>query len=245
MNSTLERPRHGVSTQNDQPQTATEPAPPPVAPTRGRRRARPGDVEHFTAGLEADLKPEQRIIQADGRRYSIKLEVGFWNALRRIADDRRMRLNRLISAIAREPRPTGNFSSALRVFCLHEMEQRLAHVAFAASKTSLLTLAGTAPAPCLVLAANQQIAAMSPAFAAWFGEGAESLIGRPVLRHFRFRAKRQFEAMWNDFARGQMQRESAHIIHFSTGRVLTASVQMVPVETKGKSRFMCAVWLLR
>ena len=40
--------------------------------------------------------PQQRIVQADGRRYSLRLEPEFWSALERAAKDRGVRLGRLV-----------------------------------------------------------------------------------------------------------------------------------------------------
>lgn len=66
---------------------------------------------------------EQRILQRDGKRYSLRLEHEFWAALETIASRRKLRLNRLVADIASHRAGEGNLSSLLRVFCLGEIER--------------------------------------------------------------------------------------------------------------------------
>jgi len=61
---------------------------------------------------------EQRILQLDGKRYSLRLEHEFWAALEAIASRRKLRLNRLVAEIASRRSGDTNLSSLLRVFCL-------------------------------------------------------------------------------------------------------------------------------
>src|SRR6185312_4149587 len=69
---------------------------------------------------------EQRILQVDGKRYSLRLEHEFWAALEAIAVRRKLRLNRLVAEIASRRCGETNLSSLLRVFCLGEMERATA-----------------------------------------------------------------------------------------------------------------------
>ena len=78
--------------------------------------------------MEAPAGPRQRILQADGRRYSLKLEEPFWEALDLAARERGLKLGRLVAQLAAELPGSGNLASQLRLFCLAEGQRRL-HVA--------------------------------------------------------------------------------------------------------------------
>ena len=59
---------------------------------------------------------EKRSVLVAGHRTSVSLEPEFWEALKRIADERGSSLNRLIADI--DAGRNGNLSSAIRVFVL-------------------------------------------------------------------------------------------------------------------------------
>ena len=193
--------------------------------------------------LALDLALEHRIVQANGRRFSIKLESGFWRGLQDSATDRRVRLNHLIAALAAQSAPTANLASRLRVFCLATLRGRLTNATYAASRTSLLAVIESAPAACLMVSAGQIILAANRGFHTWFGGAAEHEIGRPLLRDFRFKARRPIGEIWSEFEQGRKSDEAARMINFAPGRVLAANVTLAPVAVAGKSRFVCLVWL--
>ena len=59
----------------------------------------------------------KRSIFLAGRKTSVSLEDEFWNALKKIANDRYVTLSELVSGIDKQ-RQHGNLSSALRLFVL-------------------------------------------------------------------------------------------------------------------------------
>ena len=59
----------------------------------------------------------KRSIFLAGRKTSVSLEDEFWNALKKIANDRYVTLSELVSGIDTQ-RQHGNLSSALRLFVL-------------------------------------------------------------------------------------------------------------------------------
>src|SRR5262249_23215594 len=147
-----------------------------------RRRQLPGRKPVSVANLTGDLALEHRIVQAQGKRFSIKLEAAFWRGLQDAANDRQIRLNHLVAAVAAQATPTMNLASRLRVFCLANLRARLTSATYAATRTSLLAVIENAPAPCLMLSATQVTVAANRGFRAWFGQGADQVVGRPVLR---------------------------------------------------------------
>ena len=64
----------------------------------------------------------KRSVTLAGHATSVSLENLFWDSLRSIAARRNVSLNRLIAEIDRTR--TGNLSSALRIYVLHESVER-------------------------------------------------------------------------------------------------------------------------
>jgi predicted DNA-binding ribbon-helix-helix protein len=65
----------------------------------------------------------KRSIVLNQHKTSISLEDDFWNCLREIADERKMKLTTLLLAIDKE-RNNANLSSAIRVFVFNEMRSQ-------------------------------------------------------------------------------------------------------------------------
>jgi predicted DNA-binding ribbon-helix-helix protein len=70
------------------------------------------------------MKSNKRSIALGGRRTSLSVEDGFWNALRDIAAERHETLSQLISSIDAE-RQSANRSSAIRLFVLGFYQRRV------------------------------------------------------------------------------------------------------------------------
>lgn len=65
---------------------------------------------------------KKRSVDIAGHRTSVSIEAPFWDALRDIAERKKVSINELIATIdgARE----GNLSSAIRVFVLRDLQSR-------------------------------------------------------------------------------------------------------------------------
>ncbi len=63
---------------------------------------------------------KKRSVEIAGHRTSLSLEEAFWRALKRIAAQDGVSINRLIARIDRER--AGNLSSAVRVYVLERLE---------------------------------------------------------------------------------------------------------------------------
>lgn len=202
-----------------------------------------------TASLPASVRRaptgewEQRILQFDGRRYSLRLEPDFWRALEGIAAGRKLRLNRLVAEISRQRAPGTNLASTLRVFCLAEVQRTGLSRPLPADRASLLALAESAPLPCLVFGGDQKILTLNHAFARWVGVPRESLLGEPVLRHFLFPTLRSPAQMWAGSPSEAAPPEIAPLISIEPGRLLTANAKVLPVPgARGLPLWL--VWLL-
>jgi predicted DNA-binding ribbon-helix-helix protein len=182
---------------------------------------------------------EQRILQLDGKRYSLRLEHEFWAALEAIATRRKSRLNRLIADIASRRSSESNLSSQLRVFCLGEMERAAAGRPLAVDTAGLATLIESSPAPGLLIDADQFVLAANGAFLHWSGVGPALLLRQKLAVHFRLQSAISFEALWSEPTR----EEEARIVGVMPGRVLEADAKLVPL-LGARGRRLCAVWVV-
>lgn len=73
-------------------------------------------------GDEMKSKIVRRSITVGKRKTSITLEDEFWDAFRRIAEQRNLGVGELVEAVMRGKQPK-NLSSAIRVFVLEQSKQ--------------------------------------------------------------------------------------------------------------------------
>jgi predicted DNA-binding ribbon-helix-helix protein len=62
-------------------------------------------------------------IKVNGQKTSVSLEDRFWDALRKVADEQRTPVAKLVGQIAHGRRTT-NLSSAIRVYLLHHFMEK-------------------------------------------------------------------------------------------------------------------------
>jgi predicted DNA-binding ribbon-helix-helix protein len=63
---------------------------------------------------------QKRSVEIAGHRTSLTLEAAFWRALKRLAAQDRLSINKLVERIDRDRQ--GNLSSAVRVYVLERLE---------------------------------------------------------------------------------------------------------------------------
>lgn len=182
---------------------------------------------------------EQRILQLDGKRYSLRLEHEFWAALEAIASRRKLRLNRLVAGIASQRSGEGNLSSLLRVFCLGGTERGTSARSLPVDCASIKALVEAAPAPGLLLDTHQLVFAANSAFIHWSGVSRAQLLRQRLATHFRLESSNSFDGLWMRPA-GE---EETRIVGVMPDRVLAADAKLVPLaSTRGKR--LCAVWVI-
>jgi len=74
--------------------------------------------------VPGDTNIRKRSVKISGHSTSITLEDEFWQALKDIAKEKKISLNKLISDID-ENENEGNLSSALRLYVLRSLQNRL------------------------------------------------------------------------------------------------------------------------
>ena len=182
---------------------------------------------------------EQRILQLDGKRYSLRLEHEFWAALEAIASRRKLRLNRLVAEIASHRSSDTNLSSLLRVFCLGETERATAARSLVLDGGSITALIAAAPAPGLLLDTDQLVLAANDAFVHWSGVKRALLLRQKLAAHFRLQGASRFDGLWTR----PVREEETRMIGIMPGRVLAADAKLVPVLS-ARGRRLCVVWVI-
>jgi predicted DNA-binding ribbon-helix-helix protein len=204
-------------------------------------------VPSVSASASTETSPpwEQRILQLDGRRYSLRLEHEFWSALEAIAERRRLRLNRLVAEIANYRPIEGNLSSTLRVFCLGEIERPSSGRTLAGDRTSITALVETAPLAGMVIDADQVVIAVNDDFVRWSGLRRALMLQQRLATHFHFQGFGQSEGAsgWDGFWTRPAREEQTRIVGVIPGRVLAAEARLVPVLS-ARGRRLCVVWVM-
>jgi predicted DNA-binding ribbon-helix-helix protein len=202
-----------------------------------------GDRPETARRSGRSLAGAQRILQVDGRRYSLRLETCFWDALTELAAEAGTRVSRLVAEIDAR-RPAGsNLSSAIRAYCVEALKEQVIRLSSLAGRTSLLQLVHSAPAPGLMIAVDQTVIAANERFVKWLNVPAEEFVGQPLLRHFRFRAAASAENVWDRLAAAGATEQKARIIHIAPGRVLAGNALIVPVSAECMTVFYL-IWVV-
>ncbi len=182
---------------------------------------------------------QQRVLQADGRRYSLKLEPEFWTALSTAAEARGVRSGRLVSDIASSMPRGANLASQIRVFCLADVERRRAIESERASRaelssgsTDLDAVIEQCPTPCLVASKQQRILRINNGFARWYGATAASLSGKPFDHFFKLQMAQPVDAVFRALGAGRMSSANGQILYVLPGRVVSAPVRLLPVARR-------------
>lgn len=69
---------------------------------------------------------KKRSINIHGHQTSISLEPEFWDALKSLADNKKLSLNKMIALIDDERSPENNLSSAIRIYILKNIQEQTA-----------------------------------------------------------------------------------------------------------------------
>jgi predicted DNA-binding ribbon-helix-helix protein len=187
----------------------------------------------------------QRILQLDGRRYSISLEPIFWRVLGELAEATGIRLNVLVANVARTEAADGggNLTSRLRVYCAEELRSKLLGAALAMVPANVIAIAEVSPAPCFVISAEQEIIAANESFGNWFGAEIRTVVGQPLSRYFRLNTRPSFAEIWAEFQEGRLATQAARLVSIAPGRVRAANVVLQPLPVVEPLRFCCLSWL--
>lgn len=175
-------------------------------------------------------------------RTSIKLEQEFWDYLRQIADERRVRLGTVVNEVARGRVGKANLASMLRTYCLvhartrcETLRRELEQLALAGNSRDLARVLEACPLPSLVLDAERRIRQLNRAFVQWLNLDPKATVGLRLDNIMILRGA-GIREMWANLQQGRLQRGSFNATYVSPGKVRTSQAVAVAIGGEGEHR---------
>lgn len=186
--------------------------------------------------------PKPRIVQHQGRRYSIRLEPVFWQALEALAEGQEVRLGRFVAERAAGYRGN-NFASYLRVLCMLDAEQALARASLRPTHGNIVDLVASCTSPGLVLSQQRTIIAYNDALAQWLGSAPGPPTGAELTSIVQVRTRRPLNELWDDLLTGAIGRADVNVLHVQPGRVMAAAARLLGLRSAEEDVFYAVMWL--
>jgi len=203
--------------------------------------------------------PVHRVVQADGRRYSLKLEPAYWTILEEEAKREGLALARLVQRVALGVPADASLTGVLRLYCVELLQERAStgpSVSDPASGSAspsetppqlalrrLMSFFVTCPAAGLLLNPREKVICANRAFEAWSRLRGNYLVGKAVDWHFQLRMAEPVGAVLARFANGIPESLSARISYISPGRIVVANAAVSLVLWTAKDDFVWSVMI--
>ena len=195
----------------------------------------------IAAGVGIQI-PKPRIVQYRNRRYSIRLEPVFWQALEGLAEAKNLRLGRFIAELA-ERYDGSNFASHLRVLSMVETERAHARASLHPTHGNILGVVLACASPGLVLSRFRTILAHNESFLDWLGLPDDSLAGADLTSVIQVRTRRPLNDVWLDMIAGSLVSADANVLHVEPGRAIAAAAKLLALHPREGEDFYAVMWL--
>jgi predicted DNA-binding ribbon-helix-helix protein len=181
-------------------------------------------------------------------RTSIKLEQEFWSYLKEVAQDRSIRLSRLVNEVAMASPERTNLASTLRTFSLvhaqlrwQGLEQELQKLTLAGNTQDLTRVLDACPLPCLLLSEDRVIRRLNQAFASWLHVDGRGVLGQRLDNVMIMRGTCMPE-LWQRVFGGVAHKARFNATYVSPGKVRTAQALAIGLSAvNGSSSGACLV----
>jgi predicted DNA-binding ribbon-helix-helix protein len=203
--------------------------------------------------------PIHRVVQADGRRYSLKLEPAYWTILEEEAKREGLALARLVQRVALGVPADASLTGVLRLYCVELLRERVsaapslsdpgvgsAGTLETPSQVALRRLMSffvTCPAAGLLLNPREKVICANRAFEAWSRLRGDYLVGKAVDWHFQLRMAEPIGAAMARFAKGVPESLTARISYISPGRIVVANAAVSLVLWTARDDFVWSVMI--
>ena len=181
-----------------------------------------------------------RILQYEGRRYSLKLDPIIWEILEELAERSGLRLNELVAHVAQNVGDDAGVTGALRLYCLREMRQRVQDMDAKIGALTLTTRGVPAalftqacPAPCFLISQHQVILDVNEAAQKWMLTDRSTLLGKNIEHYLQIKSVPPLSGVLQQFAEGQPQVVAARVLHVRPGRLVMARANLCPAIVDG------------
>jgi predicted DNA-binding ribbon-helix-helix protein len=172
-------------------------------------------------------------------RTSIKLEPEFWSYLKEVAQDRSIRLSRLVNEVAMASPERTNLASTLRTFSLvhaqlrwQGLEQELQKLTLAGNTQDLTRVLDACPLPCLLLSEDRVVRRLNQAFATWLHVDGRAVLGQRLDNVLITRGPCMAE-LWQRVFSGAGYKARFNATYVSPGKVRTAQALAIGLSTVG------------
>jgi predicted DNA-binding ribbon-helix-helix protein len=200
-----------------------------------------------------DLSPLHRVLQTGGRRFSLKLEQGFWKTLEEEAKREGLVLPRFIQKISNDLPIDSSLTGFLRLYCLETLRARnqplegeqgvpVAKV-LSDQRSRLISYFLSCPSAGLLLGPTQKVISVNPSFEKWSRVRSESIVGNPIDWHFQIRLPKPVSAVMVLFATGETQVISARVSYIAPGRIVVANAKVCLVFWRNPEDFIWSVMI--
>jgi predicted DNA-binding ribbon-helix-helix protein len=170
-------------------------------------------------------------------RTSIKLEPEFWSYLKEVAQDRSIRLSRLVNEVAIATPERTNLASTLRTFSLTHaqlrwqgLEQELQKLTLAGNTHDLTRVLDACPLPCLLLNEERVVKRLNQAFASWLHVDGRAVLGQRLDNVLITRGPGMPE-LWQKVFGGLAHKARFNATYVSPGKVRTAQAMAIGLST--------------
>lgn len=214
---------------------------------------------YLSAHPPAADPPIHRVVQADGRRYSLKLEPAYWTILEEEAKREGLALARLVQRVALGVPADASLTGVLRLYCVELLRERASAVPFLSDPGAdpaspsespsqlalrrLMSFFVTCPAAGLLLNPREKVICANRAFEAWSRLRGDYLVGKAVDWHFQLRMAEPIGAVMARFAKGVPESLTARISYISPGRIVVANAAVSLVLWTARDDFVWSVMI--
>lgn len=188
-----------------------------------------------------------RIIQHAKRRYALRLENIFWDALEAMARRRHLRLGEMIAALA-DRYEGANFSSYLRAWVMADARRDDIKQELPLSAFDVVDILRACPAPGLLMQHNRTIVELNPALFQWLGDNPPPLRQEIFDSVFSPRVTRPLHDTMNMLYSGQLKRTQIQVAYTpATPDGVAAAQPRIALATlhglyNPNGAFYCLVW---
>jgi predicted DNA-binding ribbon-helix-helix protein len=202
--------------------------------------------------LRFSLSPLHRVLQTEGRRFSLKLEQAFWTTLEEEAKREGLVLPRFIQKVSEDLPTDSSLTGFLRLYCLETLRARARPLGsdqgdpvdiFSDQWLRLVSFFISCPSAGLLLGPNQKIISVNPSFEKWSRVRSDSIIGKPIDWHFQIRLPKPVSAVMELFATGAPQVLSARVSYIAPGRIVVANAKVCLAFWRSPDDFVWSVMI--
>lgn len=188
-----------------------------------------------------------RIIQHAKKRYALRLETIFWDALEALARRRHLRLGEMVADLA-ERYDGVNFSSYLRAWVMADARREQIRQDIPLNPFDVVDILRACPAPGLLMQHNRSIVEINPALFQWLGDNPPALRQEIFDNIFIPRVTRPLNDTMNLLYNGQLKRTQIQVAYTppapADGPPPTTRIALVTLHGlyNPNGAFYCLVW---